>query len=791
MRRGMRRFLAAVAAVGMLAAGLVAVEAAVTTPSSAEAADLSKFDPGNIISDTVFFNPSTMTVAQIQAFLKSKVSTCRTGYTCLINYKQDTPNRPKDPMCAGYTGAKNESAATIIYKVAKACNVNPQVILVTLQKEQGFITDDWPSARMYRSAMGYGCPDTADCDINYYGFFNQVYTGTWAFQRYTMPKGTGPGTEWYSTFRQYAPGKTVNVRYHPDASCGTKAVRIQNEATSSLYTYTPYTPNAAALNAGYGLGNGCSAYGNRNFFNYFVDWFGSTQGYAADAKLKALWDSTGGSTGLLGYATNVPVKYSNGGIGQEFQRGWAYWHQKTGAYRTSGAIGQSYIGLGGPTGTLGYPTADMVNDGKGGYSQKFQNGAIFWSSARGTQHSSGGIYSLYTALGGAGGTLGYPAAGMQPEPGGYSQVFESGAIFWSGATGAVSVPKVALSAYADAGGPGGKLGFPLAEPITAAGGQIRSEFEKGTISWSSTTQPKVVMRAALKTDRISGDDRYWTAVAISKSGYPKTANVVYVTTGNDYPDALAAAPAAAKQGGPLLLTIPNRLPDVVKNEIKRLQPKSIVVVGGTSAVSNSVMDVLKTIAPTKRLGGTDRFDTARKVISNAFPSAATAYLATGMDFPDALSASAAAGAIKAPVMLVDGRKNAIDAPTEALLTKLGVTRTIIAGGTGVVTSGIQTSLKAFNPARRAGADRYETSRLINKAAFPTTARAYVASASQFPDALTGAAMAGAQNAPVYVVAKNCLASQVLFDITVSSATRVSLLGGPGVLTADVSRLNTC
>ncbi len=242
------------------------------------AASGSDFQPGNIIDDSVFFDPNTMTVAQIQSFLNAKVPTCTSGYTCLKSYRQDTKTRYADPMCAKYTGALNESAATIIYKVAHACSINPKVIITTLQKEQGLVTSTHPSSAIYRKAMGFGCPDTSVCDSTYYGYFNQVYSGAWAFQRYTMPAGTGAGTAWYSNYSKYGVGGTTSILYNPNAGCGTKSVYIENRATGSLYTYTPYTPNAAALSTGYGIGDSCSSYGNRNFFYYYTDWFGSTHG---------------------------------------------------------------------------------------------------------------------------------------------------------------------------------------------------------------------------------------------------------------------------------------------------------------------------------------------------------------------------------------------------------------------------------------------------------------------------------------------------------------------------------
>lgn len=236
-----------------------------------QAADLSKFQPGNIISDAVFFNKGTMTEAQIQSFLQAKVPTCSAGYTCLKDYYDTARTISADAMCGAYSGGSRERASRIIYKVAQACGINPQVLLVMLQKEQGLVRSTAPSSWNYQAAMGQGCPDTAACDTRYYGLFNQLFWGAWQLKRYANP----PGTSQYFTW--YAPGKTWNVRWHPNAACGSSPVFIQNQATSDLYYYTPYQPNAAALRAGYGTGDGCSSYGNRNFYQYFTDWFGSTQ----------------------------------------------------------------------------------------------------------------------------------------------------------------------------------------------------------------------------------------------------------------------------------------------------------------------------------------------------------------------------------------------------------------------------------------------------------------------------------------------------------------------------------
>ncbi len=271
------RGAAILAAVATVLGGILIAPVATAAPPApagvgdvAPMADLSQFQPGNIVSDAVFLDSGTMTAAQIQAFLEKQVPTCQSGYVCLKDWYDTSRSTSADAMCGAYSGGMRERASTIIYKVAQACGINPQVILVTLQKEQALVTHTWPSEWRYTIAMGQGCPDTAACDERYHGFFNQVYGGAWQFKRYANP----PGTSQYFTW--YAPGNTWNIQYNPNQSCGSSPVYVQNQATANLYYYTPYQPNAAALRAGYGEGDGCSAYGNRNFFNYFNDWFGST-----------------------------------------------------------------------------------------------------------------------------------------------------------------------------------------------------------------------------------------------------------------------------------------------------------------------------------------------------------------------------------------------------------------------------------------------------------------------------------------------------------------------------------
>ncbi|MFB2585578.1 family 43 glycosylhydrolase, partial [Herbiconiux liukaitaii] len=237
-------------------------------------------------------------------------------------------------------------------------------------------------------------------------------------------------------------------------------------------------------------------------------------------------------------------------------------------------------------------------------------------------------------------------------------------------------------------------------------------------------------------DRIAGTDRYEVAVNTSKAGFPEGSDTVYVASGEVFPDALSAAPAATVAGAPILLTTAANLPTSVSAEIQRLGATKIVIVGGTSTVSTMVEASLATLGTVSRIGGADRFEASRNIAKAAFPDGADiAVLADGSKFPDALSAGAALDGA-GPVILVNGALSTLDAATKKLLTDLGVTEIAIAGGEASVTAGIQTDAAAIaDTTRLGGADRYEASRTINAAFFDTADHVLLATGLKFSDAL--------------------------------------------------------
>ena len=269
-------------------------------PGTSNATAVVGFDAGRIIDDIVFTYSNSMNVTQIQAFLNSKVSICDTNGTQPSEYGGGTraqwaasrskPFYPPFTCLKDYT-ENGQTAAQIIYDIAQQYQINPQVLIVLLQKEQALITDTWPSPGQYKTATGYGCPDTAPCDSQYYGLSNQLDWSGYMFRAIFNNSPT-----WYSPYIlgintiYYNPGPYNNSagKYYgnaydkdgnsiPDITyCGGSTVNIQNRATQALYDYTPYQPNQASLDAGYGTAGLCGAYGNRNFYLYFTDWFGST-----------------------------------------------------------------------------------------------------------------------------------------------------------------------------------------------------------------------------------------------------------------------------------------------------------------------------------------------------------------------------------------------------------------------------------------------------------------------------------------------------------------------------------
>ena len=285
--------------------------------------------------------------------------------------------------------------------------------------------------------------------------------------------------------------------------------------------------------------------------------------------------------------------------------------------------------------------------------------------------------------------------------------------------------------------------------------------------------------------RFGGADRYATAASISRGTFSPGVPVLFISTGRDFPDALAAAPAAARSGGPLLLVESNSVPAETAAEVDRLDPGRIVIVGGIGAVSDGVagfLDNYDTGGGVTRLGGNSRFDTAVAISQAHFaPGVGTVYVATGRNFPDALAAAAVAGRDGHPILLVD--TDSAPDPVLNELARLAPGRIVVVGGAGVVSENVVQQLRSVtgNIERIGGANRFETAALIAAVNFGPGAPTYIATGGNFPDALAGAVVAGRNGGAILLVKQSDVTAPSAGQLSRIRPASVVLLGASGAV----------
>ncbi len=288
--------------------------------------------------------------------------------------------------------------------------------------------------------------------------------------------------------------------------------------------------------------------------------------------------------------------------------------------------------------------------------------------------------------------------------------------------------------------------------------------------------------------RIAGLDRYETAALISQKTFGSPVSVVYIATGQNYPDALAGGPAAAKNGGPVLLVTKDDIPASTAAELTRLAPGKIVVLGGPTTVSPSVEAALSSYSATViRIAGLDRYETASMISADAFASGASVvYIATGQNYPDALAGGPAAAKDDGPVLLVT--KDTIPASTADELTRLSPTNIYVLGGPTTVSPSVETALgtSGATVTRIAGLDRYETASMISAANFASGVSAvYIATGQNYPDALAGGPAAAKNGSPVLLVQTDAIPQSTADELHRLSPTNIFVLGGPTTVSTGV------
>ena len=425
------------------------------------------FDPGNIITDEQMSFYNSMSEADIQQFLKSKNSCNDRNLGKRSRYPRLHYNvRDGHFVCMADDSFDGESAAHIIYQTAQDYRINPRVLLVLLQKEQGLITDTWPNSNQYRKATGFGCPDSGQgCDARYFGLKNQLRHAAQLFRAVLDGGWSNYSVGWNSIY------------YHPNRACGSSMVNIRNRATASLYRYTPYQPNNDTLIGRHG---GCSAYGNLNFFNYYSNWFGDPRSDIVGWPFTDYYNQNKLSE-AIGMPTSRVVKLGNN-YWQNFARGAMYWIWP-GIRITKGGIGERYAQLGMHNSNMGYPMENEESHGNAWW-QNFQNGAIIGTIKTGFWESRGGIRERWSQLGWQGGSMGYPTTGENWDGRGWWQNYEQGAIVGTIKTGFWESRGGIRATWRGLNFECGVAGYPIGPEIYDGNNTWHQDYEHGRITFS-------------------------------------------------------------------------------------------------------------------------------------------------------------------------------------------------------------------------------------------------------------------------------------------------------------------
>lgn len=303
--------------------------------------------------------------------------------------------------------------------------------------------------------------------------------------------------------------------------------------------------------------------------------------------------------------------------------------------------------------------------------------------------------------------------------------------------------------------------------------------------------------SAAPVTRVAGSDAYATSAALSRSQYKPGVSTVFIATRRAFPDALAGAAAAGKAAGPVLLSSRSTVDSTVLAEIRRLQPRRVVVLGGPAAVDDSVLTAVSsaTSSPVSRQFGNDRYETAATVATMNWSTASTVYIATGTNYPDAVAVSAIAAAPKTagPVLLT--APGSLSPAAQSAIAKLRPSKVVIVGGTSAVSARTQQmiastvkSASGGSAVRIAGSDRFETAAAIAKSAYSTASTVYIATGMAFPDALAGGPVAAQRSAPMLLVTSGSIPAATRAAILELKPTRIVVIGGTAAVSNSVSAL---
>ncbi len=298
-----------------------------------------------------------------------------------------------------------------------------------------------------------------------------------------------------------------------------------------------------------------------------------------------------------------------------------------------------------------------------------------------------------------------------------------------------------------------------------------SVFASNDIS-SNSNKPNIV--------RLAGTDRYETCNKIVNEGWSQSDCAILVNS-EMFADAITSSPLATKYNAPILLTEGNTLTASIKDQLQKLEVKTVYIVGGSGVISNDIVNNLHSMGiTTKRISGNDRYETSIAVAKELNNNADTKgmFIVSGDTFEDALSAAPIASKLQYPIILV--AKDSVPATVKNYATSNQGKNLFLVGGLDVLNSNIS---KELTPAKFYNqADKYSRNlALIND--FKENldlSKILIASDSTFADALSGSSLAGKSANPIILLGNSNVETTSNF-ISKNSVKTIDVLGGRGVL----------
>lgn len=303
---------------------------------------------------------------------------------------------------------------------------------------------------------------------------------------------------------------------------------------------------------------------------------------------------------------------------------------------------------------------------------------------------------------------------------------------------------------------------------------------------TGTANVKVNAEANTKmsTTRLSGANRYETSASIFEYGW-KNSDYAVIASGEGFADALCAAPLAKKYDAPILLTESKTLSKKIQETLEKTKVKNVIIVGGTGSVSKYAEEQINKLnIKTKRIYGKDRFATSVEVAKEIGTSKGVV-VTNGLGFADALSMAPIAANKEIPILLT-GKDN-LPLQVKELIENSSYEKSYVIGGEGVVSPSIEKSLK--NPKRLFGNSRYDTNAAILKEFFDKAnlENIYLASGNNYPDALSGSALAAKISSPIVLVS-NKIETSIMSFVKDCKFKNTVILGGSAVISDDLAKI---